>query len=113
MGCLYGANLARTGQRVTMIDIWPEHVEAMSRQGLTMDGLHGEFIVPVAATTDSSTVDPADVVIIQTSTNETTAAATIARTVLKSDGFALTLQNGLGNMEALDQELGDHDPWRA
>lgn len=33
MGCLYGANLARAGHRVTFIDPWAEHVEAIGRGG--------------------------------------------------------------------------------
>jgi 2-dehydropantoate 2-reductase len=108
MGCLYGSNLARIGQTVTMIDVWPEHVDAMSRDGLTMTGLHGDFVAPVAATTDPNAVDPADVAIILTSTNETASAAGIAATVLKDDGYALTLQNGLGNVEQIDPILGEN-----
>lgn len=107
MGCLYGSNLARIGQDVTMIDVWAEHVEAMSRDGLTMTGLHGDFVANVAATTDPAVVAPADVAIILTSTNETGRAAEIANTVLKADGYALTLQNGLGNVEQIDPVLGE------
>jgi 2-dehydropantoate 2-reductase len=106
MGCLYGANLARIGQDVTMVDVWEEHVDAMDRDGIHMDGLHGAFTSKVKASTDAETVDPADVAILLTSTNETTQAAEIASKVLKADGFALTLQNGLGNVEQMDAVLG-------
>ena len=107
MGCLYGSNLSRIGQDVTMVDVWVEHVEAMRRDGLKMDGLHGEFVAKVKATTDPAEVEPADVAILLTSTNETRQAAKIAKQVLKSDGYALTLQNGLGNVEQLDEVLGE------
>ena len=106
MGCLYGSNLSRIGESVTMIDVWEEHVDAMRRSGIRMEGLHGEFVAKVNATTDPSDVEPADVAIILTTTNETTQAAEIAATVLKDDGYALTLQNGLGNVEQLDTILG-------
>ncbi|SVD28649.1 uncharacterized protein METZ01_LOCUS381503, partial [marine metagenome] len=33
MGCLYGANLARAGERVTLVDVRQEHVQAMQEQG--------------------------------------------------------------------------------
>jgi ketopantoate reductase len=29
MGCVYGGNLARIGQNVGFIDIWPEHVQTI------------------------------------------------------------------------------------
>ncbi len=107
MGCLYGSNLSRIGEAVTMIDVWAEHVEAMKRRGIRMDGLHGEFVAKVKAVTDPSAVEPVDVAIILTSTNETSSAADVAATVLKDDGFVLTLQNGLGNVEQLDAVLGE------
>jgi len=107
MGCLYGGNLAHIGESVTMIDVWTEHVETMARDGIRMDGLHGAFTAKVKATTDTAEVEPADVAIIMTSTNETTQAAEIAQSILKEDGFALTLQNGLGNVEQLDAVLGE------
>ena len=107
MGCLYGANLSRIGQAVTMVDVWDDHVDAMNRDGLSMEGLHGSFVAGVKATTDSAKVDPADVAVLLTSTNETDQAAQIAQNVLKDDGYAITLQNGLGNVEQLDAVLGE------
>lgn len=107
MGCLYGSNLARIGQDVTMVDVWAEHVDAMRRDGIRMEGLHGSFTAAVKATTDPADVAPADATILLTSTNETARAAEIAASVLKPDGYALTLQNGLGNIEQLDAALGE------
>ena len=91
MGCVYGANLARIGERVTLVDVWQEHVDQMSRHGLAMDGLHGEFVVEVGATTDPATIDKADAVIVCVNTYSTRAAAETARTILKPDGFVLTV----------------------
>lgn len=108
MGCLYGGNLARVGASVTMIDVWAEHVAAMNQNGLEMDGLQGEFTAKVSAAVSADGVEPADVAILLTTTNQTDKAATIASRILKDDGFALTLQNGLGNIEKLDGVLGEN-----
>ena len=54
MGCVYGANLARIGEEVTMIDVAEDHVAAMCEHGLRMEGLHGEFTADVFATVDPS-----------------------------------------------------------
>lgn len=106
MGCLYGANLARAGEQVTLIDVWQEHVQAMQEQGLAMQGLHGEFVAEVAATTDPNTVSEVDLVVICVNGYNTGAAAEAAQVMLAADGCVLTLQNGLGNIEILTEVLG-------
>ena len=106
VGCLYGGNLARIGEQVTMIDIWDEHIQAMQSNGLQVSGLHGDFTVQVAATTDPSQVENADVALICVNSYDTIKAAQSAQTVLKEGGYAVTLQNGLGNVEALTEVLG-------
>jgi 2-dehydropantoate 2-reductase len=106
MGCVYGANLARIGEEVTMIDVWLDHVNAMRSGGLQMSGLHGEFVAKVEATTNPKEAKKADVAIITVNAYQTRDAAESANQVLKDDGFALTLQNGLGNIEILIEVLG-------
>lgn len=107
MGCVYGANLARIGEDVTMIDVWDEHVLAMRKHGLHMEGLHGAFVAKVDATTDPSAAKKADVAIITVNAYNTREAAEAAMALLKPDGCALTLQNGLGNVEILTEVLGE------
>ncbi|MBT5829112.1 MAG: ketopantoate reductase family protein, partial [Candidatus Latescibacteria bacterium] len=107
MGCVYGANLARIGEDVTMIDVWEGHVNAMRDGGLQMSGLHGDFVAQVEATTDPAEAQKADVAIITVNAYNTRDAAEAAKALLKADGFALTLQNGLGNVEVLIEVLGE------
>lgn len=106
MGSLYGANLARIGQRVTFIDPWVEHVEAIRSRGIRMDGLHGEFVVSADAVIDASDVTSVDLAVVLVNAYATGDAAKTAKAILKADGFAITLQNGLGNIEALTDVLG-------
>ena len=51
LGGHVGAYLTRAGERVTLIDPWPEHVEKMRRDGLTLRGQTAaeNFTVPVKA----------------------------------------------------------------
>lgn len=106
MGCVYGANLARIGEDVTMVDVWTDHVHAMRDNGLQMSGLHGDFVAKVEATTNPAEAQKADVAIITVNAYHTHDAATSAKTLLKDDGCVLTLQNGLGNVEVLTEVLG-------
>ncbi len=106
MGCVYGANLARVGEQVTLIDVWEEHVRQIQAFGLRMDGLHGTFSAAVGATTNPAEAPKADAAVICVNTYNTPDAARAAGIVLKDGGYALTLQNGVGNVEILTQVLG-------
>jgi 2-dehydropantoate 2-reductase len=64
MGCVYGANLARIGQEVAFLDIWPEHVKAIETSGLHVTGLTGDFTVWPRATTDVARLPKADAVLV-------------------------------------------------
>jgi len=108
MGSLYGAMLARGGADVVLYDQWAEHVEAIRRDGLHLSGITGEINVKVEATTDPQGIGPADLCISQVNTYATTAAAEVAAQVLGEDGYCLTLQNGVGNIEKLAAVLGEN-----
>ncbi|MBM3345958.1 MAG: ketopantoate reductase family protein [Betaproteobacteria bacterium] len=108
MGCVYGGNLARIGQRVSFLDVWPEHVARISEAGLLLEGLTGNFTVTARAALNAGELPKADVALICVNAYSTQEAAESARTVLKPDGFALTLQNGVGNVEILTSTLGPH-----
>src|SRR5256885_13698469 len=49
IGCVVGGLLTKAGRDVTLIDQWPEHVEAMKRQGLRLSGTCGEHTARVKA----------------------------------------------------------------
>ena len=42
IGCVVGGFLTKAGHDVTLIDQWPEHVEAMKKNGLRLGGTCGE-----------------------------------------------------------------------
>lgn len=106
MGCVYGGNLARIGQDVAFIDVWKDHVDAISAKGLHLEGLTGDFTVPAKAGRSAADVPQADAVLICVNTTATRSAARTAAAALKPDGYCLTLQNGVGNVEILEEELG-------
>lgn len=108
IGCIYGRNLSRAGEQVTMIDVWDEHVRQMQRNGLAMSGLQGDFVAEVDATTDPAAAAKADVALICVNSYNTRDAGMSASALLKESGYALTLQNGLGNIEILGEILGNN-----
>jgi 2-dehydropantoate 2-reductase len=106
MGSVYGGLLARAGFDVTLIDIRQDHIGSVQRDGLVVEGVRGRHVIKVAAYTEAASLPPADFAVIFTDANSTKDAARTAAQVLKPDGFALTLQNGIGNVETLVETLG-------
>jgi 2-dehydropantoate 2-reductase len=106
MGSVYGGLLARAGFDVTLIDIREDHIDLIRRNGLIVEGVRGRHVVKMPAFTNHAGLPPADFAIVFTDANATKDAARTALQLLKPSGFALTLQNGIGNVEALVAELG-------
>ncbi len=111
MGSLFGGLLGRSGEDVWLIDSWLEQVEALKRNGLVLeDGTGalggGEVAVKVQAASSADEVGPVDVVLFFVKSYSTAEAARASGALMGPSTVALTLQNGLGNVEALEAELG-------
>ena len=106
MGGVYGGLLARAGYDVTLVDIRRDLIDKIRSDGLTVEGVRGTHVIRLPSQLGASGLPPADLAIIFTDANSTAEAARTAKQLLKPEGFALTLQNGIGNVEALVGELG-------
>jgi 2-dehydropantoate 2-reductase len=109
MGASYGGHLARAGHEVALLDTWQDHVDAINRNGLRVDGVLGEHRISVPASTTPNGPAPAgsaDVAIVFVDANNTAKAADTLADLLAPDGFAITFQNGIGNVEQLQAALG-------
>lgn len=106
MGGVYGGLLTRAGYDVTLIDIRKDHIDKIRSDGLTIEGVRGTHVIKLPSQLGAAGLPPADLAIIFTDANSTAEAARTAKALLKPDGCALTLQNGIGNVEALVAELG-------
>ena len=109
MGGVIAGALARAGVRLSIIDTDVEHVAAIARDGLRVDNLPepgARAALPVPAAAEPEREVYADLAVVMTPAYETAAAALTAARVLKPDGAAVSMQNGLGNAEALVHVLG-------
>jgi 2-dehydropantoate 2-reductase len=106
MGGVYGGLLTRAGYDVTLVDLREDHIGKIRSEGITIEGVRGMHVIKLTAQSSHAGLPPGDLAIIFTDSNSTRDAAKAARHILKPDGFALTLQNGIGNVEALVEELG-------
>jgi 2-dehydropantoate 2-reductase len=111
MGSLYGAMLSRAeGVEVCLTDIQKEHVDAVNAGGLLVEdaasGAETRY-GKLRAVTDATAAFEADLVIVFVKSAHTEQALHENRAVFGKETAALTLQNGLGNIEALAAVVGN------
>jgi len=106
MGCLYGGHLAEAGVDVSLVDVWREHVDAINAKGLHMTGVSGGRVVHIPATTDPETIGEVDLVLLFVKSYDTAQAMRDSGSLIGGDTCVLTLQNGLGNLEAITEAVG-------
>jgi len=104
VGSLFAANLARLDDvEVWAYDLAQEHVDAINRDGLTLSGA-GEVVGRPRATSDASELPECDFGIVATKAMHT-AAAIAATAHAFPAGCVATVQNGLGNEEAIAEHI--------
>jgi len=101
MGCRFGGALYSAGHEVVLLDGWPEHVAAINSGGLRISDETGSRVIRVPAALFPAAADPADLVIVFTKATATASVAASAAGAIGPSTLVLTLQNGLGNIEAL------------
>jgi 2-dehydropantoate 2-reductase len=104
VGSLFAANLAQLDDvEVWAYDLAQEHVDAINRDGLRLSGA-GEVVGRPRATSAAGELPPCDFGIVATKAMHTSAA--IAATAHAfAGGSVATVQNGLGNEEAIAEHV--------
>ncbi len=100
MSCLFAARLAGVAQ-VTMIGTWAEGIEAIRQRGILFEDSQTLRPVPVEAEYLGATLASSGIAVILVKSWQTERIAGHLSQYLSSDGFAVSLQNGLGNLELL------------
>jgi 2-dehydropantoate 2-reductase len=102
IGGTIGAYLDDVGYDVTLVDVVPEHVRAISERGLRITGARGEHTFRPRAILVDELKDPLKIVFLCVKGHFTEDAMDRIEPLLAPDGFILSLQNGLN--EALIAE---------
>lgn len=100
VGSYVGAHMAAAGEDVTLIDPWPEHIEAIRANGLRVTHALGEpelIAKPRALhVTDAQQLGkeaPADIIFICMKSYDTAWATMLMKQYLAPNGFMVSLQN--------------------
>src|SRR5437899_11867518 len=101
IGSVVGGMLTKAGHDVTLVDQWPDHIEAMKTVGLRLSGTVGEHLIPVRALHlhELQSVDaPFDAIFLAMKSYDTDWAAQLAAQYLKQpDGVVVDFQNGIND----------------
>jgi len=104
VGSLFAANLAQLEDvEVWAFDLDGEHVAAINEHGLRLSGA-GEVVGELRATTNADDLPPSDFGIVATKCMHT-AAAIEATAPAFAAGAVCSVQNGVGNEEAIAQRV--------
>ena len=106
LGSLFASRLSSVAE-VHLFGNWPEQITALQRLGLGVTEANGsDRLVRLNATNDLSLLPLADYVLVLVKGHQTARAARQAANILRPDGLAITLQNGLGNLVRLAEAVG-------
>jgi 2-dehydropantoate 2-reductase len=106
VGAYFGARLQAAGHEVFYI-ARGAHLEALRRDGLTLESAHGDQHLPkVNATDKPAEVGPVDTVLFAVKLWDTEQAAEQARPLLGPNTRVITLQNGVDSYERIAPIVG-------
>jgi 2-dehydropantoate 2-reductase len=98
IGGTMGACLARAGHDVTLVDTVAEHVAAIERNGLRIDGPITAFTQRVPAFTPDALRGSWETVVLATKAHHTEGAVRALLPHLADDGCVISAQNGLNEL---------------
>jgi len=102
MACFFAARFALSGvARITMLGTWADAINTIRKNGIFIEDATGTRIADVDAEFYDAPVLAADLAIVLVKSWQTPRLAGMIEKNLKPGGAALSLQNGLGNIEAL------------
>jgi 2-dehydropantoate 2-reductase len=102
IGGTVGARLAQDGHEVLLCDADPEHVAAINRDGLTIEGPVERFTVRVRAVLPAELPERLESVLLAVKAHHTAEAMAGVAPRLADDGFVLSLQNGFNESVIAD-----------
>lgn len=105
IGLYYGGRLAAAGEDVSFL--MRADYDAISQGGLKVESVHGDFELPqVRAFRTPEEIGPVDLVIVSWKATANHLLKQVLPPLLHAETQVLTLQNGLGNCEAIAEITG-------
>ncbi|MEI6863020.1 MAG: 2-dehydropantoate 2-reductase, partial [Candidatus Omnitrophota bacterium] len=106
-GCLVAGFLKlKTEDNIWLLDNSPERAKRIAEDGIRIEGVSGNHTVKVDVTADTKNIGPVDLVIICVKSYSTEDACKDIKDLVAENTSVLTLQNGIGNVQILNDYFG-------
>ena len=111
LGTLLAATLASKSGLKTPVDLWlldhnPERAKQLAEQGLILEKGDQNISCRVNATADPNEIGPTDIIILCVKYQNVAAALQQAAKLAHTESLLVTLQNGIGHLEQLNDGKG-------
>jgi 2-dehydropantoate 2-reductase len=105
MGCLFAARLSIAGNEVALAHHDRDRAQKITEQGIRVTGISGTYEVRIPTVVGAAPFAP-DFILICVKSTDTRAAGEGISGSMGTETMVVTLQNGLGNMEILEEIFG-------
>ena len=107
MGLLLANLLSKNEEsEIWLLDIHPDRERKIRKEGLFVEGVSGDHHVRPRITVTPEEIGRVDLIVLCVKAPDTSEAARNAKPLVGPDTAVLTLQNGLGNIEAIESAVG-------
>lgn len=107
LGCLVAAYLKKgTKEEIWLVDKSQERAEEIRKNGIKVEHPGGSFSVNVSASARPKEIGISDLVIICVKSYSTEEASRDIKELVGEKTYVLTLQNGIGNVQILNDNFG-------
>ncbi len=107
LGCLIAALLKnRTKDEIWLLDEFADRAKKILLEGVRVEGMSGPFTVKVNATANVKDIGSCDLVILCVKSYSTEDACKGIKDLVSEKTGILTLQNGIGNVQILNDHFG-------
>jgi len=103
MGSRFGYMLQQSGNDVTLLDLWPEHIAAINNKGLSVEANDTQQFVQIPAAFPKDVHDNYDLILLFTKAMQLEDMLQKISHLLDKDTAILCLSNGIGNLETIQK----------
>ncbi|MFL2018798.1 MAG: ketopantoate reductase family protein [Weissella hellenica] len=103
MGSRFGYMLQQSGNDVTLLDLWPEHIEQINDKGLSVEANGEQQFIKIPAAFPKDVHDNYDLILLFTKAMQLEDMLQNITHLLNKKTAILCLSNGIGNLETIQK----------
>ncbi len=107
VGTLFGLFLIKSKEEVHFLDHNPKRVAKLRKDGIRSEGISGNHSSSIDITANAKDIGFSDLVVIAVKSYDTEDAIKRAKPLLGDNTMVMTLQNGVGNVQILEDVVGE------